>query len=134
MRWIGMLAAGAAFFLLFGAQADAQYGDCHAFLNASQSGHGANTIIKIRNVAHQPLVAYVIRSTPAVKSDAKSYSLHGVFTDGDVLRPGQMMNAGTTPRGRVKGLLQVDYVRMVDGTSCGRLATEDAKLVAARFE
>jgi hypothetical protein len=134
MRQMRVVLVALAPFLFLGARASAQSNNCKAFITASESDHGAATVIKARNVSHQPIVAYVITSTPVVKDDTKSYSLHGVFTDGDSLRPRQAMQLGAVPRRRVNGLLQVDYVRLADGTSCGALVTQDAKQVAARFE
>lgn len=116
------------------ARASAQSNGCKAFITASESNHGATTVIKARNVSHRPIVAYVVTNTPADKGDTISYSLHGVFTDGDSLRPSKAMQLGVVPRRRVKGQLQVDYVRLADGTSCGALVTQDAKQVAARFD
>jgi len=116
-----------ASFLFVGAKANAQSNACKAFITASESNHGDGTVIKARNVSHQPIVAYVITNTPIGKDDTKSYSLQGVFTDGDSLRPSQAIQIGAVPRRRVNGLLQVDYVRLADGTSCGASVTQDAK-------
>ena len=120
--------------LFMGARVDAQTNNCKAFIAASESDHGSTTVIKARNVSRQPIVAYVVTNTPTTKDDTKSYSLHGVFTDGDSLHSRHVMELGTVPRRQVNGLLQVDYVRLADGTSCGAGTTQDAKQVMARFE
>ena len=120
--------------LFAGVQAGAQTNNCKAFITATETDRGSTTSIRARNVSRQPIVAYVVRNTPSTKSDTKSYSLHGVFTDGDSLHPNQVMQLGTVPRRYVNGLLKVDYVRLADGTSCGAATTQDAKQVAARFE
>ena len=120
--------------LLLGVKADAQSNNCKAFITAAQHDSGASTIITARNISGHPIVAYVITSTPVVGSDTKSYSFHGVFTDGDSLHPRQAMQLGTVPRRQVNGLLQVDYVRLSDSTTCGAMATRDARQVAARFQ
>ena len=121
-------------FLLIGAPAIAQSKGCSAFITTSETEHGSTALIKARNVSHLPIVAYVITNTPSTNGDTKSYSLHGVFTGGDSLHRGQVMQLGSVPRRQVKGLLQVDYVRLADGTACGAAATQDAKQIAARFD
>jgi hypothetical protein len=129
---VALIALGPVLFM--GARSDAQTNNCKAFITASEADHGSTTVIKARNVSKQPIVAYVVTNAPATKGDTKSYSLHGVFTDGDSLHPRQVMQLGTVPRRQVNGLLQVDYVRFADGTSCGAATTQDAKQVIARFE
>jgi hypothetical protein len=134
MNHIQVISLALAPILFCGVRASAQSNGCKAFITTSERGHGTATFIKARNVSHQPIVAYVITNTPAVRDDTRSYSLHGVFTDGDSLHPKQAISVGTIPRRQVNGRLHVDYVRLADGTTCGASVTQDAKQVAARFQ
>ena len=134
MNRVKVALVGLAPILFFGARASAQSNSCRAFITTAEHDKGAATVITARNVSHRPIIAYVITNTPAVSNDTKSYSLRGVFTDGDSLHPRQAMQLGTIPRRHVNGLLQVDYVRLSDGTTCGASGSQDAKQVAARFQ
>jgi hypothetical protein len=120
--------------LLVGAKAGAQSNNCTEFIKTSEVNQKAVAVLKVQNVSKQPVVAYVVVNAPKTTSDPKSYSFHGVFTAGDSLRPNQAIQLGTIPRRQVYGLMQVDYVRLADGTTCGATTTEDAKQIAARFQ
>jgi hypothetical protein len=120
--------------LLLGVKASAQPNSCKTFITTAEHDRGASTIITARNISGRPIVAYVVSDTPVIGSDTKSYSLHGVFTNGDSLHSRQAIQLGTIPRRQLNGLLRVDYVRLSDGTTCGALATQDARQVAARFQ
>lgn len=119
--------------LLFGVRASARTTACSTFIKTSESNRGGQTIIRARNVSKKPIVAYVVTNHPAVANDYKSYTFRGVFTDGDSLHPRQVMPLGTISRRARNGLLQVDYVRLMDGSTCGEAVTPEAQEVMTRF-
>jgi hypothetical protein len=133
MRRIKLLPLVVAPLLLLSAGASAQERNCNALIATSTRTHGSEMVIRVRNISKEPIVAYVIRSTPEDAGDFKTYSLHGVFTDGDSLNSGKAIVAGKLPRRTSQGLLQVDFVRLANGSTCGEAATEDARQIAARF-
>ena len=96
--------------------------------------HNNNQVhIVVKNTSRSPIVAYVIagggRSTDG--SPTKVYS--GVYSGRDALQPGKSVQLDIR-QGAVSPLnLTVDYVRLADGSTCGKATTEAARNTAARL-
>lgn len=119
--------------LLLGGVASAFASDCQAFMKVSEKNRGRETVVRGRNVSQNPILAYVVSSRASVSNDYKSFTLRGVFTNGDSLPARHTMGLGTIPRRSKNGSITLDYVRLADGSSCGDAVTEEAHQLQARF-
>jgi hypothetical protein len=61
---------------------------------------------------------------------------HGVYTANDALPAGQTVKLGELPAGSNADDVKtfVDYVRLANGTTWGKITTDEAKEVSARFQ
>jgi hypothetical protein len=99
------------------------------FLQVKQTIENGNLQFIGKNISHQPIVAYVF-----VAERANHRSVwHGVYSGQDSLPVGQTVKIGEIPAGADKFNAFVDYVRLADGTTWGKIATDEAKEIAAHF-
>ena len=102
------------------------------FLQVNQTIENRNVQFVGKNVSHQPIVAYVV-----VAEWANHRSVwHGVYAGHDSLPAGQTVKLGEIPAGSDADQFKasVDYVRLADGTTWGKIATDEAKEIVARFQ
>lgn len=102
------------------------------FLQVKQTIKNGNVQFIGKNISHQPIVAYVF-----VAERANHRSVwHGVYTGHDSLPVGQTVKLGEMPAGSSadKFNASVDYVRLADGSTWGKITTDEAKEIAARFQ
>jgi len=99
--------------------------DCGLALRVQQA-NGKETVTA-KNISRKPLVAYVV----AIQAKNSSRVFSGVFTKGDSILPGAMLEVGSVPSSPDNMI--VDYVRAADGWTCGDASTEEAKAVVTRF-
>jgi hypothetical protein len=101
------------------------------FLQVKPTVKNGNVQFIGKNISHQPIVAYVVVAEwPNHRS-----VWHGVYGGPDSLPVGQTVTVGEAPVGSDgdKFNASVDYVRLADGTTWGKITTDDAKEIAARF-
>ena len=105
--------------------------DSNPYLKLTSVMKDGKFLISVKNVSHQPIVAYVIR----YEDGGHSATHHGVYTGKDVFAAGKTVkvvfaaqSASSTPK------IFVDYVRLADSSSWGDPVTQDGKEVAARFQ
>ena len=101
------------------------------FLQVKQTVEHGNVQFIGKNTSHQPIVAYVV-----VAERANHRSVwHGVYSGHDSLPVGQTVKLGEIPAGSAADKFNafVDYVRLADGTTWGKIATDEAKEIAAHF-
>ncbi len=108
-------------------------GDCGSIIKLRQHNKNGQTQIDGRNSSRKPIVAYVVVDGPKAPQDYRTFTLHGLFTNGDSMRPGSSMNLGSFEQRKTQGSLFVDYVRLADGTTCGKAESSDAKAISTRF-
>ena len=102
------------------------------FLQVKQTIENGNVQFIGKNISRQPIVAYVF-----VAEWANHRSVwHGVYSGHDSFPVGQTVKLGEIPSGSTADKLNasVDYVRLADGTTWGKIATDEAKEIAARFQ
>jgi hypothetical protein len=102
------------------------------FLRLEHTSKAGKVLFTVKNISHQPIVAYVV---VAERPNHRSV-WHGVYTGRDSLPVGDTVTVGEAPVGPAgdKFNASVDYVRLADGTSWGEITTDDAKEIAARFQ
>jgi hypothetical protein len=108
-------------------------GDCGSIIKLRQHSKNGLTQIDGRNSSGKSIVAYVVVDTPQAPQDYRTLTFRGLFTNGDSMRPGSSMNLGSLERRKTQGSLFVDYVRLADGTTCGKAESSDAKTISTRF-
>jgi len=102
------------------------------FLQVKQTVEHGNVQFIGKNISHQPIVAYVV---VAERPNHRSV-WHGVYSGYDSLPAGQTVKLGELPShsSEDKVNASVDYVRLADGTTWGKITTDEAKEIAARFQ
>jgi hypothetical protein len=102
------------------------------FLQLKQTVENGKVQFIGKNISHQPIVAYVV---VAERPNHRSV-WHGVYTGHDSLPVGQTVKLGEMPAGSAadKFNASVDYVRLADGSTWGKITTDEAKEIAARFQ
>jgi hypothetical protein len=101
------------------------------FLQVKQTIENGNVQFIGKNISHQPIVAYVF-----VAEWANHRSVwHGVYCGRDSLPVRQTVKLGEIPAGSAANKFNafVDYVRLAGGTTWGKIATDEAKEIAAHF-
>jgi hypothetical protein len=119
--------------VLLASVALASASECKSSINLHQHNKDGKTWIEAKNRSGKPIVAYVVQDMPTLKTDYRTYSLRGVFTNGDAMKPGSSMNLGTVQRQKKTGIIRVDYIRFSDGSTCGHADTTEAQAISARF-
>jgi hypothetical protein len=101
------------------------------FLRVKQTIENGNVQFIGKNISHQPIVAYVF---VAERPNHRSV-WHGVYGGHNSLPAGQTVKLGEIPASSTADKFNafVDYVRLADGTTWGKIATDEAKEIAARF-
>ncbi|HMF64024.1 MAG TPA: hypothetical protein VK608_08055, partial [Edaphobacter sp.] len=70
-------------------------GDCGSIIKLRQRNKNGQTQIDGRNSSGKPIVAYVVVDAPKAPQDYRTFTFHGLFTNGDSMRPGSSMNLGS---------------------------------------
>ena len=102
------------------------------FLQVKQTIENGNVQFIGKNISHQPIVAYVF-----VAEWANHRSVwHGVYSGRDSLPVRQTVKLGEISAGSAADEVDasVDYVRLADGSTWGKITTDEAKEIAARFQ
>jgi hypothetical protein len=94
----------------------------------------SNGVLRVigTNVSRSPIVAYVV-----VFQRANQRAVwRGVYNEGDTLAIGKSVRVGAVPAGPYLGrpIVNVDYIRLANGTSWGNATTDEAKDIIARFK
>ena len=101
------------------------------FLHVKQTVEDGNVQFVGKNISPQAIVAYVVVAEwPNHRS-----VWHGVYSGPDSLAVGQTVKLGEIPVGSAGDEINaaVDYVRLADGTTWGKITTDEAREIAARF-
>jgi hypothetical protein len=91
----------------------------------------SNGQIAIQNASEQAILAYIFASTDAGANGSPTHRYSGVFSGKDVFAPGKTIEHGKADSD-VKFF--VDYVRFVNGSTCGDAVTDAAKKVIERLD
>jgi len=94
----------------------------------------SNGVLRVigTNVSRSPIVAYVV----VFERSNQRAVWHGVYNDGNTLPIGKSVRVGVVPAGPYLGrpIVNVDYIRLANGTSWGNASTDEAKDIMARFK
>lgn len=105
------------------------------YIRFIQSPRSGKFRLQVKNTGNTPVVAFVcVLAFQPEPGNTKTTTYKSIYTESKSLGPGKMAEVAVHDKAIPVGAIQVDYIRLADGTEWGERKTEAGRATAAQFQ